>query len=188
MLGHLILCLTLPSLAGAGELPSPAPDGDKAAVLEALVRRSAPAAEFAQRLTAELTPTDLVREFMVHDELVPPTLRRLGMALSELPEGPAATRLTSYLTSCSRALLREIARRGPPFVAADLDLVLVVQLVDPQRFVEEPRFRAAVLELLPQAFERGLSQELRDRLLYELNQVRGIGFEASERIELGWGA
>ncbi|MCP4658046.1 MAG: hypothetical protein GY856_21765 [bacterium] len=41
---------------------------------------------------------------------------------------------------------------------------------------------------MPQAFERGLSQELRDRLLYELNQVRGIGFEASERIELGWGA
>jgi len=182
---HLILCLTLPSLAAVSP---PAPAGDKTIVLETLVRGPAAATEFAQRLSAELAPADLAREFLTHGELVPPTLRRLGMALSELPEGPAATRLATYLTACSRAVVGEIARRGPPFTAADLDLVLVVQLVDPLRFVEEPRFRARVLELLPHAFERGLSPQLRDRLLYELNQVRGIGFDESERIELGWGA
>ena len=71
---------------------------------------------------------------------------------------------------------------------ADLDAWLARLLVDPERFVAEPAFRATVLDRLARPPEPPPPPELRDRLLAELTQVRGIGFAESEAIEHGWGA
>ena len=70
----------------------------------------------------------------------------------------------------------------------DLDAWLARLLVDPERFVAEPAFRATVMDRLVRPPEPPPPPELRDRLLAELAQVRGIGFAESEAIEHGWGA
>jgi hypothetical protein len=45
-----------------------------------------------------------------------------------------------------------------------------------------------MLRYLPRAFDPGASRELRDQLLYSINNMPGVDYAASEAIELGWGA
>jgi hypothetical protein len=49
-------------------------------------------------------------------------------------------------------------------------------------------FRRAVLQMLPDAFDRVASPALRDQLLYSINNLPGVDYRASERIEWAWGA
>lgn len=87
----------------------------------------------------------------------------------------------------ARERSRELASRGT-WTPADLQQLLALQLVDPERFVSDAAFRAQVLEALPRSLDSSAPAKLRDELLFELNQVRGIDFAASEAIETGWGA
>ncbi|MFL6202915.1 MAG: hypothetical protein ACJ76J_27415 [Thermoanaerobaculia bacterium] len=87
----------------------------------------------------------------------------------------------------ARDLSRQLARQGT-WTPADLQQLLTLQLVDPERFASDAAFRARVLEALPRSLDPSAPPRLRDELLFELNQVRGIDFAASEAIEAGWGA
>ncbi|HVS00879.1 MAG TPA: hypothetical protein VMW27_29940 [Thermoanaerobaculia bacterium] len=82
---------------------------------------------------------------------------------------------------------RALAAR-PSWTAADVQKLLTHQLVDPERFVADAAFRSRILSLLPDALDPAVPPALRDDLLDELNQVRGIDFQASESIESAWGA
>src|SRR5262245_41480614 len=89
--------------------------------------------------------------------------------------------------AAARERSRELARQGT-WSQSDLQQLLTLQLGDPERFVSVPAFRARVLEALPRSLDPSAPPRLRDELLFELNQVRGIDFAASEAIETGWGA
>ncbi|HEX6862801.1 MAG TPA: hypothetical protein VF414_08300 [Thermoanaerobaculia bacterium] len=91
------------------------------------------------------------------------------------------------LAAPARERSRELARQGA-WTPADVQALLALQLVDPERFVSDGAFRAKVLEALPRSLDPSVPPRLRDELLFELNQVRGIDFAASEAIERGWGA
>jgi hypothetical protein len=109
-------------------------------------------------------------------------LALLGRGGPEL-SGQADDGLMAHAREQSRAL----ARRGS-WSPGDVEALVGLQLVDPERFVADEAFRRRVLALLPQALDPGAPAGLRDALLRELNQVRGFDFAASEAVERAWGA
>jgi hypothetical protein len=82
---------------------------------------------------------------------------------------------------------RALAARGT-WSLADVQALVTLQLVDPERFVSDEAFRTRVLAALPRTLDPSVPPGLRDALLLELNQVRGVDFAASEEIEATWGA
>jgi hypothetical protein len=114
---------------------------------------------------------------------LPATTAALGQAL----EGSSREKAGDYLAALARARCRRLVRQGN-WTPADLQALLTIQLADPERFVSEPAFRARVVEILPHALDPSAPARLRDDLLFELDQVRGIDFAASEAIEAGWDA
>lgn len=117
---------------------------------------------------------------------LPSTLAGLGRALMEA-EGERRRDLETYLASLAHARSRRLARQGS-WTTPDLQALLTLQLVDPERFVSDEGFRSRVLAILPRSLDPSAPPRLRDDLLFELNQVRGIDFAASEAIEAGWKA
>ncbi|HEX3131175.1 MAG TPA: hypothetical protein VH394_27820, partial [Thermoanaerobaculia bacterium] len=117
---------------------------------------------------------------------LPTAASELGRALEGGSRSKAAD-AGEYLAALARARCRRLARQGS-WTPEDLQALLTIQLADPQRFVSEPAFRSRVLEVLPHALDPSAPPRLRDDLLFELDQVRGIDFAASEAIEAGWGA
>jgi hypothetical protein len=114
------------------------------------------------------------------------TAAALGRALgSQDPE--LAARAGEYLLACARERGRTLARRSA-WSPAEVQALATLQLVDPGRFAADETFRRQVLTLLPRALDPAAPAGLRDALLRELNQVRGIDFAASEEIETAWGA
>ena len=85
-------------------------------------------------------------------------------------------------------LLASLLAAPAAWTPAEVQALVAKQLVDPERFVSDPAFRAKVLEALPRRLDPSTPPRLRDEMLLELNQVRGIDFAASEAIETGWGA
>jgi hypothetical protein len=82
---------------------------------------------------------------------------------------------------------RALARRGS-WSHEDVLGLLALQLVDPERFAGDEGFRRRVLGFLPRALDPKAPAGLRDALLTELNQVRGVDFAASDEVERAWGA
>lgn len=82
---------------------------------------------------------------------------------------------------------RALARRGS-WSPGEVEALVGLQLVDPERFVADEAFRRRIVALLPGALDPGAPAGLRDALLRELNQVRGFDFAASEAVERAWGA
>ncbi len=87
----------------------------------------------------------------------------------------------------AREQSRALARRGS-WSPGEVEALVGLQLVDPERFVTDETFRRRIVALLPGALDPGAPAGLRDALLRELNQVRGFDFAASEAVERAWGA
>jgi hypothetical protein len=104
-----------------------------------------------------------------------------------LGPAPLVRQMTNYLGAAARSRANRLGRRGGPWSNEELDSVLRLQFVDPQRFVSDERFRATVLNILPQSIDRETPRELRELLLFSINNVPGIDFESSEAIESAWG-
>ena len=138
---------------------------------------------FVRRLQHEVPPVELAKVLLAQPELVPKVMPRFGPALEQ-----GELEIGGYLAACARSLGTALDRRGPPWSAEAIDRMLAVLLVDPARLSERPALRRAVLALLPTMLDPSVSGELRDELLERLNPRPEIDFEASERIELGWGA
>lgn len=102
---------------------------------------------------------------------------------------PAApvSQLADWLAAWARQRAREMAARGR-WTAAEVADLAAQQLVDPQRFDDDPAFRAWVLELLPRELDPGTLPALRDELLLAVEAQPGIDFGAAEAVETAWGA
>jgi hypothetical protein len=102
---------------------------------------------------------------------------------------PAApiSQLADWLAAWARQRAREMAARGR-WTAAEVADLAAQQLVDPQRFDDDPAFRAWVLELLPRELDPGTLPGLRDELLLAVEARPGIDFGAAEAVETAWGA
>ena len=148
------------------------------------------AQQLAAHLVAEVPVQRLARAFRDDPELVAQSLEALATALATeaVPEDGSATATAHYLAALGRQVGRDLASDGPPWSDDGLDLWLTVLLVHPARFVDQLEFRGRVGTILPKTLAPGVPAELRDRLLEELNRVRGFDFELSERVELAWGA
>ncbi len=137
-------------------------------------------------LATSVPPQELEARLAADVSSLPSTLAGLGRALAEA-DGERRRELESYLVSLAQARGRRLARQGS-WTPLDLQALLTLQLVDPERFVSDEAFRGRVLAILPRSLDPSAPPRLRDDLLFELNQVRGIDFAASEAIEAGWKA
>lgn len=117
--------------------------------------------------------------------LLSSVLPPLGQALTAA-DPALASAAADYLAACARERGRTLARRGS-WSHDDVLGLLTLQLVDPERFVEDATFRGRILALLPRTLDPAVPGTLRDELLVELNQVRGVDFAASEAVESAWG-
>ncbi|HSS49363.1 MAG TPA: hypothetical protein VLX28_10485 [Thermoanaerobaculia bacterium] len=106
-----------------------------------------------------------------------------GLALLLLGAAPAPP--SPSLAARERS--RELARRGS-WSPGDVQGLLALELVDPERFVNDEAFRRKTIAHLPEALDPAAIPALRDALLLELNQVRGFDFAASDAVERAWGA
>jgi hypothetical protein len=107
----------------------------------------------------------------------------IALLIAALLSAPAPADLAAQ----ARERSRQLAKQGT-WTPADLQSLIALQLGDPERFVSDSAFRSRMLEALPRSLDPSAPPRLRDELLFELNQVRGIDFAASEAIESGWGA
>jgi len=140
----------------------------------------------ARTLMAGTTPAQLSARLAREPSRAHEVLAPLGQALAAAD--PVLARKTGdYLMACARERSRALARRGT-WSHEDVLALVALQLVDAERFVAEEGFRRRVLTLLPRDLDAAAPAGLRDALLLELNQVRGIGFGPSESIERAWGA
>ena len=157
-----------------------------------LARRDAPlgdpdaALAASRELLARLGPGELERLLAARSDRAAPVLGTLGTALAA--GGDATPALGAYLAAAGRARAERLAAAGPPWAAGDIEALVTLLLVDPARFVAEDAFRQRVLGLLPAAFDAGGAPELRDLVLYELNQLPAVTFAALEQLEHRWGA
>jgi len=132
------------------------------------------------------TPAQLSARLALEPSRTRDVLAPLGQALAAAD--PALVRQAGdYLVACARERSRALARSGD-WRREDVLALAALQLVDAERFVAEEGFRRRVLALLPRELDAAAPAGLRDALLAELNQVRGIDFGAAERIERAWGA
>ncbi len=120
------------------------------------------------------------------DPVVGPLVGGPEPGLPSVPPEELEARL-DHLANLAKARCRRLARQGS-WTPADVQALLTIQLADPERFVADPAFRARVLAVLPGALDPSTPPRLRDDILHELNQVRGIDFAASEAVEAAWGA
>ncbi|HEV8580193.1 MAG TPA: hypothetical protein VGX68_14065 [Thermoanaerobaculia bacterium] len=135
---------------------------------------------------AETPPAGLAERLAREPERLREILEPFSQAL--VSTDPAlARKAADYLAACARERSLALARSGS-WSHEKVMALLTLQLVNPERFAAEEAFRQRVLALLPHALAPGVPAGLRDALLYELNQVRGIDFAASERVERAWGA
>lgn len=140
------------------------------------------AAEAARCLIDGVPAADLERALFAEPDLAAAVLPPLAAAL-ESPNPAVA----SYLADAARSRSRRLSALGA-WTDAQGEAFLRLQLVDAERFVDDAPFRARVLAMLPEAFDPAASAELRDQMLYSINSIPGVGYDASERVELAWGA
>ncbi len=137
-------------------------------------------------LMASASPAELAERLAGEPERMPATLAPLARALTSA-DAALAKRAGDYLAATARARGLALGRRGG-WSHEEVLALLALQLVEPERFVADEGFRGRVLGLLPAALDPATPTGLRDALLQELNQVRGVDFAASETVERAWGA
>ena len=145
-----------------------------------------PGAELARCLVERVSPDEFERALFTSPDLAQTALPALAAALVPAPSA-SAVEAAPYVAAAARARSRRLSALGA-WTEAQGEAFLRLQLVDAERFVEDAAFRARVLTLLPGAFDPAASPDLRDQMLYSINSIPGVGYDASERIELAWGA
>ncbi len=141
----------------------------------------------ARRWLETTAPAELERRLRADPALARPTMQALGAALARASD-PLKQELEDYLIALARARGTLLAGRGGPWNGQDLNALVALQLVDPERFATDPEFRSQVLPVLLRALDPVVPDELRDLALHVLLQFPGVDFETSERIAWAWGA
>ncbi len=166
-------------LAGAGSLSD-----TQAQALAALREASPETAPIALGAAQQRIPATVLERALEDDEAL---ARGFAVAAGAVLSSEQAQGLRSYVAACLRARLVRLDQVWPAVARSLLDRTLRLLLVDPERFVAQATFREKVIELLAREIGPPAAPALRDRLLFELNQVRGLDFPLSEILEHGWG-
>lgn len=150
--------------------------------VESCVARGGPAAVgcLVDTVQAEELEEALYADPLLHLRVLP----RFAEALMEVGTDP---RVPAYLVEAARARARRLTALGS-WSEEQGEALLRLQLVDADRFAGDLAFRARVLDFLPRAFDPAASPALRDQLLYSINSIPGVDYEATESIEWGWAA
>ena len=141
-------------------------------------------AQVAQWLE-EISPEAWEQRLERSPELVSVSLSVMGDALSGA-DAALSKRVADYLAAGARSRSNRLGRRGGPFADHELQSLLTLMFIRPERFIEEEPFRARVLAMLPEAIGEDAPAELREVLLFSINNVSGVDFESSEAIEWAW--
>ena len=136
---------------------------------------------FARALMDRVPPAAF--DTAVHANDLPAVFRNLGTALLSHDTAFQKT-VRTYAT----ALVRQHAARIPrDFSADDLHVLVIYQVLDPLRYVEDEEYRRAVDTILPSSLSPSLPEPLRRAAVNELNRVAPISFETSEALEVSAG-
>jgi len=138
---------------------------------------------FARALMDEVPPAAFDAAVHSNPDLLPAVFRNLGSALVSRDAALQAA-VKAYAT----ALVRAHAARIPHHYSADdLQTLVIYQVLDPLRYVEDEEYRRVVDTILPSSLTPSLPELLRRAAIDELNRVAPISFETSEAIEVGAG-
>jgi hypothetical protein len=155
--------------------------------------------------TNTLSTSPGVREVVVDyllDECAPSELERgltetpaievtaMGLLAADLGSSSLSRteRLQAFIAELAASRSRRIGSSGEGWSPSEYEGLLRMQFVDPERFVSDTTFREKVLDILPAALDTQVPQRLKDLLLFSVNNVPGIDFAASDRIETAWKA
>ena len=142
-----------------------------------------PVAQWLEEMSPEAWEQRLERS----PEWAATSLLAMGNVLSG-SDAALSERVADYLAAGARSRSNRLGRRGAPFADHELQALLTLMFIQPERFVAEEPFRVRVLEMLPGAIGEDAPRELREVLLFSINSVPGVEFESSEAIEWAWGA
>ncbi len=140
-----------------------------------------------EQLLTRVSPREFEGKLGEVPALAAGTMSLIGDSLSS-SHPPLTSRLQAYVARSAFSRSQRLGRRGAPYNREECEALLSLQFIDPERFVSDSHFRQRVLAILPESFDPDAPAELRDLLLWSINQVPGIDFESSESIERGWGA
>lgn len=105
-----------------------------------------------------------------------------------IDRGERSREAIDYLAAAARSRSYRLSARGEPWERQACSELLGILFVDPERFVTRSAFRDRILDIVRHGLHPRTDPTLRDLLLFSVNHVPGVDFEASERIELAWGA
>jgi hypothetical protein len=138
-------------------------------------------------LLSEVESSVLEKGLTEHPALEVTAMELLAAALGS-SSSPRTERLQSFIAEMAASRSRRIGSSGGSWRPVEYEGLLRMQFVDPDRFVSDEIFRERVLDLLPAALDTQIPKGLKDLLLFSVNNVPGIDFAASERIESTWKA
>lgn len=177
---HLV-SISLVGIAGVPAAFAASEAEDPVSILRQLESKELSAQEARQLVGSALKPEPTARLLLEQRAPLPEIFGQLLMAES-------SAEISEFLQVVGRETVLGTTERGPPWSDQGLLDLLSTLLIDPRRFVAEAEFRSRVLELLPGSWPVAGSPELRDRLLVDINRLRGVTFDDAERIEVAWGA
>jgi hypothetical protein len=131
----------------------------------------------------QVPPTAFDAAVYSNPDLLPAVFRNLGTALVSRDASLQAA-VKAYATALVRA---HSARIPHHYSAADLQTLVIYQVLDPLRYVEDEEYRRVIDTILPGSLTPSLPELLRRAAINELNRVAPISFETSEALEVAAG-
>jgi hypothetical protein len=138
---------------------------------------------FARDLIAQVPPAAFDAAVYSNPDLLPAVFRNLGTALLSR-DAKLQAAVKAYATALVRAHTARIPR---DFSADDLHMLVIYQVLDPLRYVEDEEYRRVVDTILPSSLSPSLPEGLRRAAVNELNRVAPISFETSEALTVSAG-
>jgi hypothetical protein len=133
---------------------------------------------FARALISHVPPTELETIVAANPDTLPVVFRNLGTALMSRDTALQGA-LKRYITELAQVHARRIRH---DFTTADVQRLLVFQVVDPLRYGEDDAFRQVIDSILPLSLDPTLPESLRRAALNELNREAPIRFETAEAL------
>jgi hypothetical protein len=138
---------------------------------------------FARALIARVPPPELDAIASSNPDVVPAVFRNLGSALLSRDASLQAA-VKAYATALVHARAARIARNVS---AADVQTLVVFQVLDPLRYADDEEYRRVVDTILPASLSPSLPEGLRRAAVNELNRVAPISFDTAEALTVSAG-
>jgi hypothetical protein len=138
---------------------------------------------FARALIAHVPPQELDAIASSNPEVVPGVFRNLGSALLSHDASLQAA-VKAYATALVHARAARIAH---DVSSANVQMLVVFQVLDPLRYAGDEEYRRVVDTILPASLSPSLPEGLRRAAINELNRVAPISFDTAEALTVSAG-